>query len=217
VNPDILGYQIQIQRLYFTGVLDYIKSRQEPSILEIGGGYGGFAHSLNAVIRPKRYVLSDLTESLLFSSVYLGITGGDEFSFVPNFLLRDEVGKGTFNLIVNTSSLCEMTPHQIREYADLINKLLADDGVFFEANYEQPTTPVINESLSRYFKHIVIAGRNKLWYRHDSVLKAVHACKPQDTRNRASLTKKIVSEIGVKKALRMLKGKEWVKLMLHRY
>lgn len=177
--------------------------------------------------------MCDLVESLLFSAVYVGLAkpktkansvyGGTEniqregFSFIPNFLLERLVGKIKFDFIINTSSLCEMTAAQIEKYSELIEKLMADGGIFFEANYKQAVTSTLDSSLSKRFSHIKMIGNERLWFKDPSVLNDIERVKPKDTRSRARLIKGVVSALGTKNALRLLRGKEWIKLLLNRY
>lgn len=231
VNPDMLGDQIRIQTLYWSGVVNYLK-RKPVRILEIGGGYGAFAYALDKMLNPTSYTMCDLLESLQFASVYIGIaksetetdsiydgTKGIEqngFSFVPNFLLENLVGKTEFDFIVNIGSLTEMTITQAEKYSELIEKLMTNEGIFFEAN-GQPITNPHPSIVAKRFKHIDLIRNERLWYKNDSVAASVSRLKPIDTRSKVKLVKEIVSALGTEKALRLVLGKEWIKLLLDRF
>ncbi len=141
VNPDTAAYQERLKIMVMNGV--------EPAerVLEIGGGYGALAAALCA----RQYVICDLPECLLMSGLYLSMLGmsvavltaeddlrqqvDGEVLLLPNYLaaaLADE----RFPLVINTLSLAEMSVPQIRGYAELISRVIGDDGQFFEQNHD---------------------------------------------------------------------------------
>jgi SAM-dependent methyltransferase len=159
VNHDTFVYLERIALLAETGKLWDLRAWRDrrPRILEIGSGYGGLAYHIKKLIPQARYYCVDLPESLLFSSIYLSTLFEHEdnllvtpdnlsalradspgFTFLPNYLFDDccETCLSSFDLIVNTLSMSEMTELQVRYYAHGINRLLAQDGVFFEQNQD---------------------------------------------------------------------------------
>lgn len=231
VNLDTLTDQHYLKHWYYAGLIGYLK-RKPIRILEIGGGYGGIAYALDQMLHPISYTMCDLVESLLFASIYIGIGKGainpdsvydgtkdlqpEGFSFVPNFLLEDLVGKVKYDLIINTGSLTEMTVAQADKYAELISKLMADGGVFFESN-GQPIGNPHPAAIAKRFKHIDLLGNQRFWYKDDSVPAALDAMKPPAPRSKARLVQRIISTLGVKKSLSRGMFKEWTKVVRDRY
>jgi len=168
INHDTRAYLERVILLAQCGKLWELRNRtmkqaalreqpwQRPRILEIGGGYGGLAYHLMNLIPEARYVIVDIPESLLFSSIYLSTLweGKDNvlitpdcaqdlgkdtagFTFLPNFLFDDCCAAGLeFDLVINTLSMSEMTEPQVRYYAEGIRRLLDRRGVFFEQNQD---------------------------------------------------------------------------------
>jgi hypothetical protein len=167
INHDTNVYLERLALLAESGKLWELRNRNQvkagagrppaerPRILEIGGGYGGLAHYLMQLIPQARYVIVDIPESLLFSSIYLSTLWPDKdnllltpddpgkpgetagFTFVPNFLFdRCRTLYSEFDLVINTLSLSEMNQEQIRYYCAGIKELLGKRGVFFEQNQD---------------------------------------------------------------------------------
>ena len=161
MNHDTIVYQERIATLYRAGLFNWLESRREVSILEIGGGYGALAYGIKSIRPNARYTIVDLPESLLFSALYLSLTRPDErieihgpgvvtewhrrlrawlsrppsLSFVPNYMAEHLDRKA--DLVINTLSFSEMTEHQVRTYARLIrDKWLLPDGILFEQNQD---------------------------------------------------------------------------------
>ena len=160
INFDTYSYQERITILYETGVLGWLSDIAQRkgyiTILEIGGGYGALAYYLSQIFPTCRYLLVDLPESLLWSSVYLKIANpavkhtiydgsnrdsllGSEpgYSFVPNYMFDDLLDTTTgVDLAVNTLSFHEMTSAQVSNYASGLKQLLGSEGILFAQNPE---------------------------------------------------------------------------------
>jgi len=151
VNHDTITYQERINILEEGGVLQYLREIQEKkgklNILEIGGGYGALGFWFQSSFPGVHYTIIDLPESLLFSSIYLsqtcpkkktsfGIEKSDQgFRYVPNYM-SDHLDE-SFDLIINTLSMSEMSPFQVKHYAELMKeKWIKDSGMFFEQNHD---------------------------------------------------------------------------------
>jgi len=165
INHDTDAYLERILLLAECGILWKLRHRrpakgsrlegvERPLILEIGSGYGGLAYHLKKLLPRARYVLVDIPESLVMSSLYLSTlfpyednvlitpanigdlrkeTGG--FTFVPNYLFDECTAAGLeFDLAINTLSMSEMSEKQVRYYCAGLAGLLGDKGVFFEQN-----------------------------------------------------------------------------------
>ncbi|MEO7859200.1 MAG: putative sugar O-methyltransferase [Nitrospirales bacterium] len=151
VNNDTNTYQERINLIWESGLDDLIRNRIEENgeikALEIGGGYGALAYWFKSAFPNASYTIIDLPECLLFSRLYLSLTRPDiktgfglhemkhGLRFLPNYM-AEEVGD-SFDLIINTLSMSEMTEYQIRKYARLIKtSWLKTGGVFFEQNQD---------------------------------------------------------------------------------
>ncbi len=159
VNHDIFGWQEKLAYLDFSGILLGLRKRIGMgfgiNILELGGGYGGLAYFFKAALPEANYFIVDLPESLLFSAVYLAITGGEfdhtiydgtnleqvlennaGFKFISNFMFDDLVEPLKIDLMINTSGLPSMSLEQVEHYAAGIEKMLT--GVLYEHNGVPP-------------------------------------------------------------------------------
>lgn len=151
VNHDTNAYQERINILHKSGVLgqiqDKIATAGEVKICEIGGGYGALCHWFKQMFPKASYTIIDLPESLLFSRLYVSLTHPDMATtcglaasrfgvrFVPNFMA--EQLDDSFDLIINTLSMSEMTEYQVRKYVHLMStKWLKEDAVFLEQNHD---------------------------------------------------------------------------------
>jgi len=190
INEEVIMYQRHIRGLYLSGVIDYMRSRKSIRILEIGSGYGALAYFLWKILKPSGYYMVDLPESLAYSSVYLSLTSQSDgiiyegnaadlhkpldngFVFIPNFLVNDICDAGKFDLIINTGSFGEMTKEQVAQYADVIERVLADDGIVYDDNGDSVDHPIIN-ILDKKFKYLAFHKNNKnnrLWAKKEDIL-----------------------------------------------
>ena len=170
VNNDTNTYQERINLIWESGLGDLIQQRSEESgevkILEIGGGYGALAYWFMSAFSNASYTIIDLPESLLFSRLYLSLTRQDiktcfglnevrhGLRFLPNYMA--EKLSDSFDLIINTLSMSEMTEYQIRKYARLIKtSWLKKGGVFFEQNQDNTHLglPFTQQILMSEFAH----------------------------------------------------------------
>ncbi len=136
-NLDTLKFQEVLTGMRLAGFLDALKAETRPVIVEIGGGWGGLAYQLKTLIPHALYVIVDLPELFLFSSVYLSAMlphtkqvfwGADENAttawrdadvvYVPNTQAEAMAGFGP-SLVLNVASFQEMTGEQVEAYAAL--------------------------------------------------------------------------------------------------
>lgn len=151
VNRDTNGYQERINLIFESGIGNYLDSllrqRDEIRILEIGGGYGAIAYWFKQAFPKASYSIVDLPECILFSRLYLTLTIPDMptsfgldpaqygIRFIPNFM--SEQLEESFDLVINTLSMSEMSAYQVERYVDLIkNVWVRDEGLFFEQNQD---------------------------------------------------------------------------------
>ena len=178
VNLDTIDCQERVNIFDCSGLLARFAA-QGIRILEVGGGYGALAQVLSRLLNPRQYVICDLPESLLFSGLYLSFTestrirlvGADdnlmprnegEIVLLPNYLAQTLLSEERFHLVVNTLSMSEMTSHQVEVYADLIERAIGLNGLFFEQNYDNRPSGMIDchEYLPKFFntKKIIHPG-----------------------------------------------------------
>lgn len=154
INDDIVAYQERAALMQFMGIFQHLeelsKKKGVVKVLEIGGGYGALAYFIRQVFPHVQYTIIDLPESLLFSSLYLALNYQDlshavflsdaedifdqaTFRYVPHFASHQI--EESFDLIINTLSMSEMTEYQVKTYLDLMKKKwLTTQGIFFEQN-----------------------------------------------------------------------------------
>lgn len=223
VNEDVLMYQSHITSLYFSGALDYIRSKDPIRILEIGSGYGGLAYFLRKILKASAFCLIDLPEALAFSSVYLMLTccldsasgvvydgsnseilnpPNNGFVFLPNFLINDLRNTRKFDLVINTGSFGEMTESQVAQYADIIKVLLTEDGIIFEDNGN--IIPV-SDILAKRFKGTILYKTKRLWAKNEETLAKV-AIRAKPRRMAPRMANRWLVR-GIKKLQRIVRGR----------
>lgn len=155
-NPDVTLCQSRINGMLCSGVLDKLHAdiahRGRARVLEIGPGFGPLGQALKTIYGDKlEYIAVDLPSILYHSSIYLATLANGEgcrimlpgekvpdrfnFLFVANYLL-DELGDslGPVDLALNAMSFPEMSPAQVRYYAEFLKGVLRVDGVVFDEN-----------------------------------------------------------------------------------
>ncbi len=155
VSADIARFQRSISTLSRKGVLSELTSSGSPArVIEIGGGYGGFALHLSRILKSCRYVIVDLPETLLFSAAYLTLQApqkriylydpadgldarthaGFDFVLLPDYRL--EILQGSlFDLAINIASMQEMRVDQVERYLDFLRA--ACRGKFYSCNRDR--------------------------------------------------------------------------------
>jgi hypothetical protein len=167
VNFDVVAYLERLALLHTTGLSTARR------ILEIGAGYGGLAWFIRQVNPLCEYVVLDLPESLVYSTIYLALAcrdvrhsygvleEGAGFSYLPNYRFPELQKHGRrFDLVINTLSMSEMTLEQVSSYCEGIRELIGDDGVFFEQNQDNRHLGMLfaRERIKDYFPHTLALG-----------------------------------------------------------
>ena len=122
----------EYQHYYAHKTVALMKDIGQKTILELGGGYGGFAYFLKSIESGARYIDIDLPEVLALSTFYLMTAYPDakfvlhgehegpeipdfDFWMIPNFDFG-VVSPGSVDLVFNSYSLGEMAHDTIEAY-----------------------------------------------------------------------------------------------------
>jgi SAM-dependent methyltransferase len=145
-------------------VVELIRGNRHPVVLEVGGGYGGFAFYLLRDCPSVTYIDLDLPETLALASYYLLMTHPDrdillygessndpprgwaDYSAVllPNYVFPT-IDDGIADVVVNTFSLSEVVWPTLVEYVRQIERVCR--GYFLHHNMDR--TGVINRGSER--------------------------------------------------------------------
>jgi hypothetical protein len=166
ISQDILRYQRAITNLYDAGLLG--KQLGEPlRYLEIGGGYGGFAHQIGRMVPSSTYIIVDLPEMLFWSAVFLRLNNPSQpiylydsatfaaaqfdqilathkFVLLPHYLLERLESFPIVDVAINMLSMQEMSEGQIRVYCDFLTRHLR--GWLYSENFARH---IYNKQLTR--------------------------------------------------------------------
>jgi putative sugar O-methyltransferase len=145
---NLIYFALSIEEL----ILKTGKKAEDPlRILEIGGGYGGLTSKLAKIFPNSFFVACDLPQSLIVTSYYLAqlhgvrtiaqineshsctVNEGYMFNLVVSSN-KEALKSLTFDLIINTRSLMEMSKTECADWLSFINKHLKTGGVFYQAN-----------------------------------------------------------------------------------
>jgi len=174
VNHDTVVYQERMSILGWLGIFQFLETivakRGFARVLEIGGGFGALAYQIKKSFPNIAYTICDLPESLFASAAYLSLARPDlgthivsetsrsvdalnEFHFMSNAALPVFAGNYTFDLVINTLSMSEMSVLQVCKYGELISQMIGGTGIFFEQNQDNTHLGLINckAHLPRYF------------------------------------------------------------------
>jgi hypothetical protein len=129
----------EYQHYYANKTVDLLGGYSEPTVLELGGGYGGYAYFLHKMNNGIKYIDIDLPEVLSIASFYLMAAYPDskfvlygeydeipdhgfDFLMLPNFAV-DKIKAGSVDLIFNSYSLGEMSGDAIDAYVAQFKRL----------------------------------------------------------------------------------------------
>lgn len=131
----------EYQHYYARQTLSLCKE-DRPTVLELGGGYGGYAYYIHDMNKSARYIGIDLPEVLALATFYLmaaypekrfclygenhdlnDIRNAD-FLMWPNFMIGS-VPTGEVDVVFNSYSLGEMSPETIRTYVKEFGRIAA--------------------------------------------------------------------------------------------
>lgn len=174
VNPNVVRHQHCVSNLYHIGALQsLITAPSRKTVVEVGAGYGGLAHSLCLILKGKcNYIIIDLPEMLLVSGAYLSLNNPgksiyiyDAASFTPEFAERGRQAYDfvlvphfalsklklihDISLLINTWSFQEMTDRQVEEYLEFGASRIS--GYLYSDNLDKHTHNTELHSLSVSF------------------------------------------------------------------
>jgi putative sugar O-methyltransferase len=138
VNIDTLKFYESLIAMNKGGLLEPLRDSHggRKIVVEIGGGWGGFAYQMKSLLPDTCYVIVDLPQTLLFSAVYLmtlfpdsrSFIYGDslssgisedlnsyDFIFLPHFSINQNI-LPNIDLTINMVSFQEMTDEQVLDY-----------------------------------------------------------------------------------------------------
>ncbi len=131
-------------------------------VLEIGGGTGNLAVILKKRLPIAQYVIVDLPEMLLYSSIAIRhfcpdahvefarssgtIRSSDGFHFVPAELI-DSVPAASFDICINIDSFQEMTREQVTTYIGFVQRVARQGGMFLNVNRRKQVADYDNNPL----------------------------------------------------------------------
>lgn len=140
-----------IKSFYISSIISpYLAQIEHPSVLEIGGGFGNLAAMLQFRNSISKYVIVDLPEMLLHSSLalqalypeipaYFLYPGSDGDTEKNGFYFctpdrGDALAQNSFDFACNIDSFQEMTEQQVSFYIQLVQSSLRRDGFFLNVN-----------------------------------------------------------------------------------
>lgn len=142
VNLDTLKFYESLIAMDKAGILG-AWSDETPVVLEIGGGWGGFAYQFKTLFPASTYVIVDLPPTMIFSYTYLRacfprarcvVWGEPDFSkaaqrpkdydfvFVPHYVFP-ELELPNLDIAVNMVSFQEMTTGQVSGYLERLREI----------------------------------------------------------------------------------------------
>lgn len=148
ISTTTLNCQHAVNTLFDAGIIQKLQKNGRSTILEIGAGYGAQIYFFDTFLKNAQYLIVDLPETLLFSSVYLSLClpkkaiylydrstfasaaasnfSGYEIVLLPNYILG-HLRNMRFDLVVNVQSFQEMRPKQLDAYIDFIAETLVGE------------------------------------------------------------------------------------------
>jgi putative sugar O-methyltransferase len=161
-----------------------VRKFDRPTILEIGGGYGGLAYYCLVENPRMRIVLSDLPENAALQAFYLKsmfpnkkiklygeveIDGDFDILITPNFAL-EEISENSVELTFNSYSLAEMSRETVNRYINIICNVTSHyfyhlNHVFWEMSSD--TFPIDFDKFDLLFRNPTLWGKDPRAYQMD--------------------------------------------------
>jgi hypothetical protein len=161
-----------------------VRKFDRPTILEIGGGYGGLAYYCLVENPRMRIVLSDLPENAALQAFYLKsmfpnkkiklygeveIDGDFDILITPNFAL-EEISENSVELTFNSYSLAEMSRETVNRYINIICNVT--NHYFYHLNHvfwemSSDTFPIDFDKFDLLFRNPTLWGKDPRAYQMD--------------------------------------------------
>ena len=176
-NLDTLKFYECMIALQKTGLLDdlVVQENGRKIIIEIGGGWGGFAYQFKTLFPETTYVIIDLPQAFLFSAVYLktlfpasnSFIHGEQpaiywrdnpkaydFIFLPHYLIENLKLNDIF-LVINMVSFQEMTSAQVESYVSKVARLRCPNiySLNRDRSRHNPQLTAVSDIISKYYHH----------------------------------------------------------------
>jgi putative sugar O-methyltransferase len=176
-NLDTLKFYECLIALQKAGLLDDLTAEQNDRkiVIEIGGGWGGFAYQFKILFPEITYVIIDLPQAFLFSAVYLKtlfpaaktFIHGDQpatswiddpkandFIFLPHYLIENLKLDDIF-LVINMVSFQEMTSAQVDNYVYKAAQLGCPNlySLNRDRSPHNPQLNAVSDIISKYYSH----------------------------------------------------------------
>ena len=129
------------------------------SVMEIGGGFGGFAYALTKRMPILEYILIDDAACLEIQRRFLRSALSRELFSACRFISREDAMEfnGKIHLVVNTHSFGEMTVSEVAKYFKLIERVLVAGGAFYTVNRLDRDVSFREYPYDALWKHIVVS------------------------------------------------------------
>jgi hypothetical protein len=177
-SHDRMALAERLRALHTAGVVDPLRCKPYPMVLEIGAGYGALALALKRALPHATYVIVDLPDTLKLSGAYLAtrqdapvlVASHPDALRTPASILLcpataiERLEKLQIDLAINTLSFGEMAETEVDRYAVFLISNLRSGGVLFEQNFDNRRLGAENfcnpsAVLSRRFhRHRVVPG-----------------------------------------------------------
>jgi len=176
-NLDTLKFYECLIALQKAGLLGDLaaENNDRKIVVEIGGGWGGFAYQLKTLFPEITYVIIDLPQAFLFSAVYLktlfpaakAFIHGDQpatswlddpkandFIFLPHYLIENLKLDDIF-LVINMVSFQEMTSAQVDNYVSRAAQLGCPNiySLNRDRSRHNPQLTAVSSIISKYYHH----------------------------------------------------------------
>ena len=176
-NLDTLKFYECLIALQKAGLLGDLaaENNDRKIVVEIGGGWGGFAYQLKTLFPEITYVIIDLPQAFLFSAVYLKtlfpaaktFIHGDQpatswiddpkahdFIFLPHYLIENLKLDDIF-LVINMVSFQEMTSAQVDNYVSRAAQLGCPNiySLNRDRSRHNPQLTAVSDIISKYYHH----------------------------------------------------------------
>jgi hypothetical protein len=170
ITPDTLRYV-----LYALGMAEVWRNARFERVIEIGGGYGGFARVLREFHPGCKFWLTDLRESLKCSEMYLQISCPGarvrwlecpdqqeeaDFYLIPREAAREVLEGKQFDLAVNIWSFGEMSNDEVGRWLDLLQEHCRVERLMTINSFMSPVTP---RAIDRALYGCWLSALDDLW------------------------------------------------------